>query len=141
MENNYKYFETTADIGIEVLATDFTNGLIQSAKGCMNLITDIDQIKPVKTSKIHLESEDEYGLLYDWITELLILLDSENYIARDYNITINKNEKIVLDATITGDEFNRDKYVYKTEVKAITNHLMQIVKENNLIKIRFIVDL
>lgn len=139
---NFKYFETTADVGIEVQTDTINNAYINSALGTLNIITDIDKIKPKLTKKIHIESEDEYGLLYDWITELLIILDSDNFIASKYNIDITKKDDIIiLDGTISGDIYNTNIYNYKTEVKAITYHKMMITKNKTGYKIRFIVDL
>ena len=108
----------------------------------MNLITDIEKIQTKITKEICIESEDEYALLYDWITELLILLDSENFIASQYNINIKEDDKLyLLQGNISGDTYDTTIYNYKTEVKAITYHEMNIEKEDNNIKIKFIVDL
>lgn len=137
----FKYFETTADIGIEVYSDNLNDAFINSALATMNLITDIDKIKHVTTKKIILESEDEYGLLYDWITELMILLDSEFFIASDYKVNISYDDMYILEATVTGDNYDTTVYNYKTEVKAITYHKMLIEKDDNPIHIRFIVDL
>ncbi len=140
--NDYKYFETTADIGIEVSSKTINDAFINSALASMDLITDIEKIRPKITKKIHIVSEDEYGLLYDWITELLILLDSDDFIASQYNVNIEEKEStFIMDATITGDTYNTDIYNYKTEVKAITYHNMQINKSNDNYNIKFIVDL
>lgn len=139
---NFKYFDTTADIGIEIQTENMTDAYINAALATLNIITDIEKIKPKITKKIHIESEDEYGLLYDWITELLILLDSENFIVSKYNIKISKYEnKIVIDGQICGDIYDRNIYNYKTEVKAITYHQMKITNEDNIYNIQFIVDL
>ena len=139
---NFKYFDTTADIGIEVTSNNITEAFINSALGTMNLITDIEKIRTNITKEIFIESEDEYGLLYDWITELLILLDSENFIASQYDISITRDNNLyTLKGNISGDTYDTTIYNYKTEVKAITYHEMNIEKENDSIKIRFIVDL
>lgn len=139
---NFKYFETTADIGIEIQTENMTDAYINAALATLNIITDIEKIKPKITKKIYVESEDEYGLLYDWITELLILLDSENFIVSKYNIKISKYENtIVIDGQILGDIYDRNIYNYKTEVKAITYHQMKITNEDNIYNIQFIVDL
>ena len=139
---NFKYFDTTADIGIEVTSNNITDAFIYSALGTMNLITDVEKIQTQITKEICIESEDEYGLLYDWITELLILLDSENFIASQYNINIKQEENLyTLQGNISGDTYDTTVYNYKTEVKAITYHEMNILKDENNINIRFIVDL
>lgn len=140
--SNFKYFDTTADIGIEVNSENITEAFINAALGTLNIITDIEKIKPQTTKNITIESEDEYGLLYDWITELLILLDSENFMASQYNISITKDDtSYKLEGDILGDNYDTNTYNYKTEVKAITYHEMDIVQEDENIKIRFIVDL
>lgn len=139
---HFKYFDTTADIGIEVNNKNLTEAFKNSALGTLNLITDIEKIQPKITKDIHIESEDEYGLLYDWITELLILLDSENFMASEYAIEITKKEDtLILHGQIMGDTYDTNTYNYKTEVKAITYHEMSITQEEDNIKIRFIVDL
>ncbi|HIH35205.1 MAG TPA: archease [Methanosphaera sp.] len=140
--SNFKYFDTTADIGIEVNSENITEAFINAALGTLNIITDIEKIEQKTTKNITIESEDEYGLLYDWITELLILLDSENFIASQYNITITNNDTCYkLEGSVVGDTYDTSIYNYKTEVKAITYHEMEIVQEEDNIKIRFIVDL
>lgn len=139
--NNYEYFETTADIGITAQGKNLEIAFINSALGTMNLITDINQIKPKISKSIEIKSEDIYGLLYDWITELLILLDSDFFIASEYDIKITKNKEYVLIGNITGDIYNTDIYNYKTEVKAITYHNMDIKKIGDKYKLNFILDL
>lgn len=139
--NNYEYFETTADIGVTACGESLENAFINSALGTMNLITSINQIKPKITKKVEIKSEDIYGLLYDWITELLILLDSDFFIASEYDIKITKNNEYILTGNITGDIYNTDLYNYKTEVKAITYHNMDIKKIGDKYKLNFILDL
>ena len=70
---NFKYFDTTADIGIEVTSENIEEAFKNSALATLNLITDIEKIQNKISKEINITSEDEYGLLYDWITELLIL--------------------------------------------------------------------
>ena len=125
-KEGYKYFDTTADIGIDVIADNMNLAFKFAAIGVMNLITDVDKIEPQKPMQVNLTSEDIDSLLYDWITELLMLLNSDNYIASEYDIKITQN----------GSEYH-----HKTEVKAITYHLMEIKKENDQIHMRFIVDI
>ena len=142
MTNKFKYFDTTADIGIKVTSNNIEKAFENSALATLNLITDIEKIKPEITKKITLTSEDEYGLLYDWITDLLILLDSENFMASQYNIKITEKEnEYLLTGKIMGDTYDTTIYNYKTEVKAITYHEMNIEKKEDQIKIKFIVDL
>ena len=47
----------------------------------MNLVTDVDKINPVITEEVELVSEDLYALLYDWVTEVIMLMNCDFFIA------------------------------------------------------------
>ena len=140
--NKYDYFETTADIGIEVTAGSLEEAFISSAMATMNLVTDVDVIKEVKTETVELYSEDLYALLYDWITEVIMLMNSDYFIAGGYDLNITPyDEGYKLKATLHGDVYDTDIYNYKTEVKAITYHLMSIECIEGIYHVKFIVDI
>lgn len=142
MNSGFEYFDTTADIGVKSYGKTFEEAFKNAALATMNLITDIDEIKPNLTLDVSITSEDLYGLLYDWITEVLIMLYSDSFIASKYNITITQNNsEYELNAKIVGDTYNTNIYNYKTEVKAITYHLMKISKKDNNIQLKFILDI
>ena len=42
---NFKYFETTADIGIEIQTENMTDAYINAALATLNIITDIENNK------------------------------------------------------------------------------------------------
>ncbi|RAP50097.1 MAG: hypothetical protein BZ136_02110 [Methanosphaera sp. rholeuAM74] len=140
--SDYSYFETTADIGIEVVSSNIEDAFMYSAVACFNLITDVDMIEENIRKEVSVSSEDEYALLYDWITELLILFDGEFFVANSYDVKINMDDDgYHLSARLLGDVYDTSKYCYKTEVKAITYHNMEITEDKNEYRVRFIVDL
>lgn len=144
MKNNFKYFDTTADIGVEVEAESLEDAFIKSAQGTLNLISDYDKIQPKIEKSLTITAEDEYGLLYDWVTELLINLSCDNYMPAEYNIKITQDKQTsqyTLNADMLGDIYDTTIYNYKTEVKAITYHLMEINIEDSGVHIKFILDL
>ena len=142
----FEYFETMADMGIIARGKTLEEAFKESAKALSNLMVNIDTIgKNIKT-EFEVSSEDVYGLLYDFLTELLILMDSEYLIFSDFDIEIYKKEKenedkYILKCTAYGDKFDREKHEPKEEVKAITYHKMEIKKENGEYVIKYIVDL
>jgi len=138
----YDYFETTADIGIEVVSNSIEDAFINSALATMNLVTDVEKMDTTINKEVQITSEDLYALLYDWITEVIMLMNCDFFIASKYDLKITKNDdKYILKATLYGDIYDTDKYNYKTEVKAITYHLMQIDNLDDKYHVKFIVDI
>jgi len=137
----YEYFETTADIGIIAFGKTLEEMFENSAKGLFNVMVDIELIKKVEKRSFEVVSEDLSGLLYDFLTELLILHDSEVLVFSEFSVSVEKNENYVLSCISEGDFFTKEKYEPKEEVKAITYHKMDISTNENGWEARFIIDL
>ncbi|AEH07547.1 archease [Methanothermococcus okinawensis] len=157
----FEYFETMADMGIIARGDTLEEAFKESAKALSNLMVNLNTVEKKIKRKIEVNSEDLYSLLYDFLTELLIIMDSEQLVFSDFDIKIYKkegnnndnehgkehdkynseNEKYILKCVAYGEKLNKEKHETKEEVKAITYHKMEIKKENNEYVIKYIVDL
>ncbi|MDO5851573.1 MAG: archease [Methanobacteriaceae archaeon] len=138
----YEYFDVTADIGICAYGKTIEKSFQNAALATFEIITDIKDVKPKLEKQIKIQSEDLQALLYDWITELIILLEAEQFISKEYILKITKVDKgYELEATLNGELYDTMIHSYKTEVKAITYHKMEIKKDGCGYKLQFILDL
>lgn len=104
----------------------------------------------VNTKKVNKNIEDFIetigwdlkNLLYNWLEELLIKITSDRKIYSSFNIKILKNkEGYKLTARAFGEELDIKKHKPKTEVKAITYHMMEIKNNSDQVTIQFLLDL
>ncbi|WP_421077563.1 archease [Methanothermococcus sp. Ax23] len=145
----FEYFETMADMGVIARGKTLEEAFEESAKALSNLMVNIGTVEKRIKREIEISSEDLYSLLYDFLTELLIILDSEYLIFSDFDIKIHKKnrteneneEEYILKCVAYGEELDKEKHEPKEEVKAITYHKMEIKKENDEYVIKYIVDL
>ncbi|HID47198.1 MAG TPA: archease [Methanothermococcus okinawensis] len=138
----YRYFGTTADMGVIAEGETLEEAFREAARALTNLMVDIDSVEKKIERKISVKSEDLYSLLYDFLTELLVIRDSENIVFSDFNIKIfRENDEYRLECIAYGEELDREKHKPKEEVKAITYHKMEIEKKNGKYVIRYIVDI
>lgn len=157
----FEYFETTADMGVIARGKTLEEAFKESAKALSNLMVNINNIEKKIKREIEISSEDLYSLLYDFLTELLVIMDSEYLIFSDFDIKLyknnkekqkktkkneknknkNKEEEYILKCVAYGEKLNKEKHEPKEEVKAITYHKMEIKKENDEYIIKYIVDL
>lgn len=136
MENTnnkiFEFFDVTADAGFKSYGNTLEKAFENAALAMFEVITDTGSIKPEIKKKIEVESEDEYALLYDWLSEFLVILDSEFLVFSKFDVRIEKNsEGYILNGTVWGEEFDPQKHESRAEVKAVTYHLMNIKKNNN----------
>ncbi|MBM4241752.1 MAG: archease [Euryarchaeota archaeon] len=127
----FEFFEVTADVGYRAYGKNLEEAFENAALAMFEVITDTSKIKPEKERIIDIESEDHGALLYDWLTELLFLHDSEYLIFSRFKVEIEKKDNLYhLKGTVWGEEFNSDVHEPRDEVKAVTYHLMDVKKKD-----------
>lgn len=140
--SKFEFFDVTADVGYWAYGKTMDEAFENAALALFEVMTDTTNIKPLMEKKIELEAEDAYALLYDWLSELIFIHDSENLIFSQFKvkITVKNNETYILKASVWGEPFNLEKNESRDEVKAATYHLMEIKEENGYVMLQVILD-
>ncbi len=139
--DKYQFFDVTADVGYKAYGHTLAEAFENAALAMFEVITDTDSIGNGIKRKIKVESEDEYALLYDWLSEFLFIMDSEFLVFSSFNVRIDrKGEGYVLHGTAWGEEFNPKRHEIRNEVKAVTYHRMDI-KKNEFYSVQVILDI
>jgi len=132
IDKKFEFFDVTADAGYKAYGNTLEESFENAALAMFEVMTDTNSIKPEIERKIHVESEDEYALLYDWLSEFLVILDSEFLVFSKFKVNIEKKgDEYSLNGTAWGEEFNLKKHESRAEVKAVTYHLMDVKKNEN----------
>ena len=132
--SKFKFFDVTADVGYRAYGHTLSEAFVNAALAMFEVITDTSRVRPRITKYLKVESEDEQALLYDWLSELLFVHDTEYLVFSDFKVKIEmkieKDEKIYfLEASASGEEFDHDVHESRDEVKAVTYHMMDIKNE------------
>ena len=142
-ENRFKFLEHTADAYIEAYGASLEEAYANAAIAMFQVMTETSKVEPKNEELIEIECKDLSSLLYSWLEELLVRHEIKNRLYSKFDIERIKvkNESYKLKAKIYGEEFNFSKHPSKTEVKAVTFHMMEINQEVVPIRIRFVLDL
>ncbi len=141
----YEFFDVTADVGYRAYGKSLGNAFENAAIAMFEVITDTSNVKPKIEKLIQLEAEDKYAILYDWLSELLFFHDSEYMVFSKFNVKINSKveegeKKYLLKASAFGEEFDPDRHERRSEVKAVTFHMMDI-KVDKMFILQVILDI
>ena len=130
-KGKFEFFDVTADVGYKAYGDTLEEAFENAALAMFEVMTDTSKIEPKLERKIEVESEDECALLYDWLSEFLVILDVEYLVFSKFEVKIEKkDEKYFLEGIAWGEEFNPEIHESRAEVKAVTYHLMDVKKEN-----------
>ena len=134
----YKYLEHTADAKFQAFGRDIDEVFANSALAMFNILGKTTKVKTEKTHKIKLKARNYERLLFDFLEELVFLLDTENFFLREIKkIKISKD--FVLEAVVVGD--NTKNYDLKSEIKAVTYSDMKIEKTKKGYEATVVVDI
>ncbi len=95
----------------------------------MALMVDTNNIEINKEREISVVATDIESLLVEWLNEIIYLLETEDFLFRDFEIL--KVEANKLRATGFGETFLADKHVVEQQVKACTYHLLELKKTHD----------
>lgn len=140
-EEKYKYLEHTADAKFQAFGSSLEKAFENAALAMFNLMCKTEKVKLKIKKKISVKGKDLKALLYNWLEELLFLLDSEDFLlGKLKNLAISgKEEDYKLNATVLGDSVK--KYEIFGDVKAVTYNEMLIKKEKGKVIVQVVVDL
>ena len=142
VKKRFDFLEHTADVYIAAYGSTLEEAFENAAMATINVMTDAKKVKPEIKESVEVEASDEYGLLYSWIEEILILFDTEGHLFSKFQISsIETSENgLRLKAKMWGEAFDLERHPQKVGVKAVTYHRMEIVK-NSYVTVKFILDI
>jgi len=113
--------DSKSDIAFEVEAETIEELFEGAATATMNVMVDLNSVKEEKEWLIELNSSNLEMLLFDFLSELVFLKDTEEAIFKKFKITIEeKDSEYILKAKILGEYINRESHYLLTDVKAVT---------------------
>jgi SHS2 domain-containing protein len=137
MKKKFEFLEHTADTKIKAYGKTLEEAFVNVALASTQVMTDLNLIKEVESRNIEVSANNVRSLLYDFLEELLFLLDTEGFLVKSVkNMSIKNNN---LSCVVIGD-FAKN-YEIHTTIKAITYSDMEIKKSDDGFMVQIVHDL
>jgi len=137
----YRFLPHTADVKFQAYGKSLEEAFSNAALALTKVITDPVKVKAKIAKTIEVESEDEKALLYDFLEQFLILLDSEGFLLNSVkSIKIEHKNGFKLKAEIAGDT-DIGRYETEKSIKAVTYQEMEIKKEKDRFIVQVVLDI
>ncbi len=142
----YRYLEdlSYADAAFEAWGSTLEELFRDAAEAAFEVMVDTRTIKPLFTKEIVLENEDADRLLIDWLSELVFLKDSESLLFSVFEVSIRKNDVndvYVLKANVKGEKIDRERHSLRSDVKAVTYHMLEVKRTGDKWTARVVLDI
>jgi SHS2 domain-containing protein len=119
----YELMEHTADLMVKAYGRTMEECFANAGYALFDQTVDLSTVKPIRP--VHFEVSKEFieDRLYSFLSELLFIEDCENLILKDIHVEF-EGDKVICDAM--GEDLDRSKHRLKSEIKAVTYHMMEI---------------
>ena len=123
----YEYLEHTADMGLLVRGKSLSELLRNAAQGLFETIAVVDTIDETDSVEIRLTAESVEDLFVGWLDELIFQHETKEIFFKRADIKDCSETEV--SATVYGEPANFDKHEVYTEIKSVTYHQLQVVRQ------------
>lgn len=113
----------TADLMVKAYGKDLEECFANAGYALFDQTVDLSTVDIVQSIHFEISSEVVEDRLYSFLSELLFIEDCDNLILKEFEVRF-EGEKVLCDAK--GESLDRNKHRLKSEIKAVTYHMMAI---------------
>lgn len=122
----YELIDHTADMMVKAYGSTLEECFANAAYALFDQTVDLSTIGTEETVEIDVSGIDDEDRLYSFLSEMLFIEDCDNIILKEFNVRFDEGRVL---CTAKGEKLNRDKHRIRSEVKAVTYHMMEVNRE------------
>ncbi len=124
----YEFKDHTADIIARAYGATLEEAFGSAARAMFHVITGGAEIGRSQQLEFEVESIDVEGVLVGFLSDLIVLHETENIVLGEFEVTLDGNR---LKAICYGEPFDFGKHGEGTPVKGVSYHMMEIEPGGN----------
>ena len=139
----YKFLPHTTDAYVQAVGNTIEEAFAYAAIALVDTMCNAGAVVGSINEEFHVEAPDEVILLHSWLELLLLKFELEHRVFSSFDTLriTRQDETLLLDAKGSGEMYDRRKHGAKVEIKAVTLHRMEVLRDGRLTIVRFILDL
>jgi protein archease len=128
--SDYRFLSNIALADIAFIARgDSLPSLFESAaRALTEVMVDRRTVVGRVERRIDLSSPTVDRLLYDFLTELIVVKDVDSLLFKDFKVSIDSGKEKRLTCEMRGEEIDRERHALRNDVKAVTMHMFGVKK-------------
>ena len=129
-----------ADIAYEADAPS-VDGLFEScAQALSDIMVDRRTLRHKIVKEFSIASDDIERLLYDFLTELIVVKDVDSLLFGDFKVRVAPS-RAYLTAVARGEPIDRQRHALRNDVKAVTMHMFGVTQVGKRWKATVVLDI
>ena len=130
----YILIDHTADLMVKAFGDTLEQCFANAAYALFDQTVDLSNIGTGEETDIRVSGIDDEDRLYSFLSEMLFIEDADNLILKEFNVSFD-GEDVVCHAR--GETLDKSRHRVKSEIKAITYHMMEIDRNTPSVTVLF----
>jgi len=130
----YILIDHTADMMVKAFGKTLEECYANAAYALFDQTVDLSDIGTSEETEIRVTGIDDEDRLYSFLSELLFIEDADNLILKEFEVSF-EGDDVVCHAK--GETLDRAKHRIKSEVKAVTYHMMEVDRSTPSVTVLF----
>ena len=130
----YILIDHTADMMVKAFGKTLEECFANAAFALFDQTVDLSNIDANEEIDIRVSGIDDEDRLYSFLSEMLFIEDADNLILKEFDVSFD-GEDVICHAK--GEILDRSKHRIRSEVKAVTYHMMEIDRETPSVTVLF----
>jgi len=130
----YILIDHTADMMVKAFGRTLEECFGNAAYALFDQTVDLSNVGTDEIREIRVSGDDDEDRLYSFLSEMLFIEDAENLILKDFDVRFDGDDVV---CTARGETLDRSRHRLKSEVKAVTYHMMDIDRDEPSVTVLF----
>ena len=143
MAGGFRFLEHVGDGFVEAWGDSLEEAFVQAARAFYEVVSSARGVEPRLERVVEAEGHDLQELLYNVLEQLIILFDSEGFLASE--IVAEGLERssagFRLRLRLRGEPYERGRHRHGTHVKGVTYHMMEVDADSPVKRVRVLLDI
>ena len=131
----HRQVDHTADLALEIWAPTEEELLLEGARALVEILTEHASIEADDVRELKVESLDPEDRLVQWLNRILLLALLDGFLFAGGTLVLTRDG---LTASVLGEPGGEEKV--RTELKSVTYHDLELLREGDLWRARIVVD-
>ena len=119
----YILIDHTADLMVKAFGSTVEECFANAGFALFDQTVDLANVGTSEEVRFEVEGMDDEDMLYSFLSELLFMLDCDEMVFKELKVSFDGN-KVVCDGR--GEKLDRSKHRTRSEIKAVTYHMMEV---------------
>lgn len=122
----YELIDHTADMMVKAYGDTLEECFANAAFALFDQTVDLSNISADKEIEVRVSGMDDEDRLYSFLAEMLFIEDCDNLILKEFQVSFDGDDVVCV---ARGEDLDRNRHRIRSEVKAITYHMMEINRD------------